>query len=65
MGHLSKRPSTNDRGLPIKSPWLGGSGVVDDIGMLLSGDAERCDQCKRTTHVKNLNESHLCPDCRQ
>lgn len=65
MGYLSRKPSTNERVLPDKSPWLGGCGMVDDIGMLLSGDAERCDKCHRATHTRNLSKDHLCPDCRQ
>jgi len=66
MGYLSRRPTNNDppRETQGKSPWLKETELADEFFLLVSGLAERCSSCQRTTRVNYLNKAGLCPDCR-
>ncbi len=67
MGYLSRKPTSNDPPRPRegKSPWLGDNDVMDEVALLLAGEARRCAKCGRATRVKHLNADQFCPDCQQ
>ena len=64
MGYLSKQPNFNDMPkLSGTSRWLEEDGLCDEIFLLLSGRAARCQKCGNAVRKKYLNENRLCPDC--
>ena len=44
-----------------ETKW-GGNTLVDDVALILGGDAARCGMCKAPTRKKYLLEG-VCPDC--
>jgi len=64
MGHLSRKPNSNDQlVLEKENKWIEENELVDTTALLLWGKAERCISCKRPIRIKYL-ENSLCPDCR-
>ena len=64
MGYASRQPSSND--MPrtsSKSRWLEEDAICDEIFLLLSGRAVRCQMCGNAVRKKYLNSKGFCPDC--
>ena len=62
MGYLSRQPNSNDKPKYSNNPWIQETELMDETALLISGEAERCRECKRACRVKNLTAG-LCPDC--
>lgn len=63
MGYGSRMPTSNE-GPRQTGGWSGANEFMDEFALLLSGDAKRCNKCKRTTHIRYLINDE-CPDCRE
>lgn len=63
MGHLSRKPTSNDP--PKSDPWpYGGDEFYDDFALLVNYLAKRCAGCNRVTRNKYLDAEQHCPVCR-
>ena len=66
MGFLCRKPTSNNspKLREGKSPYLGETELLDEVALLLSGDARRCNKCKLAVRIKYLDQNDNCPDCR-
>lgn len=66
MGHLSRKPTSNEPPLDGNNPWGPQDGIRDDISVLLGGEGKRCTKCKRVVlneYIKKKKGKPFCPDC--
>jgi formamidopyrimidine-DNA glycosylase len=66
MGHLSRKPTSNEPPSDDYNPWGPQDGIRDDISVLLGEEGKRCTDCRRVIlneHIKKKRGKPFCPDC--